>query len=386
MSAGRVFRRCKCTSRCRHTWNYVIDQPRGPGGKRRQMAKGGFATKREAEAALHAAVAAARSGVDSGRGRDRLDGYLSGWLTSKRNLRPTARKSYRAHIDNYLAPHLGHIRLSDLRATHLDEMYAQLLDPERNPPLTAATVRRIHATLRNALNGAIRQRLIVFNPATAVDLPAEHRPPVTVWTPEQSARFLAFTAEDRLAALWHIALMVGLRRSELVALRWDDVDFAAAELHVVEAVTVADRQMHVGRPKTKRSARVVALDEGTLAALRMHRRRQAEERLAWGAAWRGGGRVFVREDGVGLNPDYVTRRFAVLTRLAALPRIRLHDTRHTSASLALAAGVPLKVVSDRLGHATVNVTADIYSHVTPAVAREAAEKIASLVRQSVRLV
>lgn len=241
----------------------------------------------------------------------------------------------------------------------------------------------MHATLRNALNQAVRQRLIPWNPALAVELPEERRPAVGVWSPEDVGAFLAFAADDRLYALWHVAVMCGMRRGELIGLRWRDVDLSAGQLLVIQSVTVADRCRHIGAPKTKRGNRIVALDAGTVSVLRAHRRQQLEDRLAWSRAWQDTGLVFVCEDGAMLNPDHVTRHFAALVSASGLPRITLHGLRHTCASLALAANVPVKVVSERLGPSTTTVTSNTYQHVLEAQARQAGDAIAAIVPTNV---
>lgn len=382
---GRVFRRCPagstCGPRCGHSWAVAYDVPPGPGGRRRQQTRSGFRTRDDAEAALTTALAAVRNGVDSGNGRGTTGDYLTTWLAGKRALRPTTAECYRSHLELYLIPHLGHVRLSELRAAHLDSMYAAMT-ARTERPLSPATVRRVHSTLHNALASAVKRRLLAFNPADQVELPSAPRTPVVVWTPAHVARWLEHTATDRLAALWRVTVLVGLRRGELVGLRWADVDLSAGHLRVAQSVTAAGRSLHVGEPKTKSGVRTVPLDAATVAALRSHRKAQAAERLAWAGAGVETGFVFTREDGAMLHPEHLSRRFRVLARHAGLPPIRLHDGRHTSASLALAAGVAMKTVSDRLGHSTTWVTADTYSHVTPAVAQDAADRIAALVARS----
>lgn len=184
---------------------------------------------------------------------------------------------------------------------------------------------------------------------------------------------------DRLYAMYLLIVMAGLRRGEAVGLRWSDVELDEQVIAVRQQVVAVRREVRIGPPKTQAGERLVALDATTAAALRAHRRRQLQERLAWGEAWTSTGLVFTHADGLMLRPDFVTHHFRYLAKGADLPVIRLHDLRHTSASLALAAKVPLKVVSDRLGHSSTSITADLYSHLLPVVAAEAAEQIAQLV-------
>jgi len=186
----------------------------------------------------------------------------------------------------------------------------------------------------------------------------------------------------RLSMLYRLVAHTGLRRGEAVALRWSDVDLTAGSL------TISNQHVDVGyqvvrrEPKTKRGHRRIALDPGTLAYLAAHRRRQVERALAVGLPDAASGFVFAREDGSPYHPDFVTKHFDVLVHRTQLPRIRLHDLRHTHATLGLAAGIPAKVMADRLGHSSVILTLDTYSHVTPAMDHAAASLIAGLVTPS----
>ena len=173
-------------------------------------------------------------------------------------------------------------------------------------------------------------------------------------------------------------MTTGMRRGEVVGLRWQDVDLDGRCLFIVQQITEVRGRSVVGTPKTRRGARVVPLDDGTVGRLRAHHEVQALERAAWDAGWHDSGLVFTREDGRSLRPEYVTRHFQKLADDAGLPVIRLHDLRHTNASIALAAGVDIKVVSDRLGHSTTAITADLYTHVNRNVGRAAANRIADI--------
>jgi len=366
--------------KCRGAWSYTIDGDRDATGKRRQLVKGGFATKRDAQLALQRRLTELQSGIDV-PGRLSIGEYLGEWITARRDLRPSTAKAYREHVTNYLVPALGTVLLRDLRVRHVDAFLSELIRPERERPLSAATVRRIYATLRKALNDAVARRLIAYNPALHVHLPREWRDPVQVWTPEQVAHFLDAAEDDRLHALFHLVAMTGLRRGEVIGLRWSDVDLEQGSLHVAQAAVQFGGRVVIGPPKTRSGRRLVPLDALTVQVLRDHQRRQQQDRRHWGPAWQDTGLVFTREDGSLLSPELVSRRFRHISQQAGLPVIRFHDLRHTSASLALAAGVAMKVVSDRLGHSTTGITADLYTHVSPAVSRDAAEAIAATVRR-----
>jgi integrase len=381
------------------TWCYVVELPRGPDGRRRQTKVGGFPTERHARAALNDATARIERGTFVQVSRTTVATYLDDWLEGKAALRASTRRSYAETIDLYLKPALGHHRLTDLRDHHIADLYAamrQLGTVDQAPPGSPlARIRRVHATLRSALNSAVKRHLIDRNPAQYVDLPTGRRPravvwsnqqvqawhdtgerpPVAVWTAEQTGHFLDTAADDRLYPLFHLIAYRGLRRGEAVGLRWRDVDLNHRLLHIRQQIVQVGWATQVSQPKTHSGNRTVTLDQGTTAVLRAWRHEQEGERALWGAAWQHTDLVFTRQDGSAIHPDTVSRRFAALTRAADLPPIRLHDLRHTAASLALVAGVPMKVVSELLGHASLAITADTYTSVLPEVADAAAEAV-----------
>jgi integrase len=197
--------------------------------------------------------------------------------------------------------------------------------------------------------------------------------------PGAARRFLDAAEQDQLYPLFHLIAHRGLRRGEACGVSWTDVDLDAARLTVRAQLVQVGWEVMEGAPKSDAGERTIALDAGTVAVLRTHRRRQLAARLAWGPAWADSGRVFTREDGSALHPATVTERFHALSVAAKLPPIRLHDLRHGAASLMLAAGVAPKVVQETLGHSTVGPTLDTYNSVYTEVATEAAEAAAALV-------
>jgi integrase len=201
---------------------------------------------------------------------------------------------------------------------------------------------------------------------------------MAVWDVTQVKTFLAAVVDDRLFALWLLLITTGLRRGEAAGLRWEDIDLDAGRLAVRRALISVEYQVRVSEPKTARGRRTLALDHLTVRALRAHRARLSEEALAAGESGQRTGYVFVREDGHPYHPERISLMFARLTKAAGLPPIRLHDLRHTAATMALAAGVHPKVVQERLGHANINITLDTYSHVVEGMQEDAAAKVAGL--------
>jgi integrase len=266
-------------------------------------------------------------------------------------------------------------------------------------PPTPATLHRIRATLRGALNAAIRDGLLRDNPARHIELPSPRRPhaevwtdhrvaawrergersAVAVWTVQQLAAFFAFVADDPLFALWWLIALRGLRRGEAAGLRWADVDLDARVVVIGQQRIAYGHTVAVGPPKTASSRRVIALDRVTARILRTHLRQQRAEHHAAGDAWQDSGYVFTTPDGAPLHPDYLTRRFGRLVELSGLPPVRLHDLRHGAATLAHAAGADLKTVQELLGHASIVLTADTYTSVLLDLHFKSAEATARLV-------
>jgi len=206
------------------------------------------------------------------------------------------------------------------------------------------------------------------------------RPPeMHTWTRDELRSFLATVRDDRLYAAWVLLATTGMRRGELLGVRWSDIDFDGGSVAVRQTLSSVGGKITFSTPKTAKSRRNVPLDPTTVEALRQHRDAQGKERVTWAEIYTDLDLVFCREDGSVLRPDTITRRFHELSKRAGVPLIRLHDVRHSYASLGLAAGTHPKVMAERLGHATVGITLDTYSHVAPALARHAADDLAALI-------
>jgi len=389
--SGSVFRRCACRgedgkqlgSACpklaangKHgSWYLQIRLP----GQATPYRRGGFARKADALSALNGLRERLGRGV-SAPDRQTTGEFLEAWLAGKRSLRATTRHAYAAHLRLHLIPVLGAIPLDQLRPEDVTRLVDHVLATGAGPQ----TARRVHATLRSALNTAVKQRRLPYNPAVHVELPEAHRPPVHPWEPDELGRFLDAAAADRLGSLFEVMVWTGLRRGEVCGLRWVDVDLERKVLRVRQQIVKLGRETLVGRPKTASGEdRVVELDEATTGTLLAHRLLQDAERDRLGAAWQDSGLVFTREDGSALHPDSVSRRFVTLARKAGLRRVRLHDLRHGHASVLLAAGVPMPVISKRLGHSSIVITNDTYSHLLEGVGRAAAEAARGIVPRSV---
>jgi integrase len=338
-----------------------------------------FRTKKEAQEFLNDTLAAIRGGVFSEPSKVTFGEYLvERWLPTKQmGVRPSTFASYRGLVERHVIPALGHLQIQQLSPDRLDRFYADLV----GQGYATKTVRNIHVLVHRALTDAVRKNLVPRNVADAADPPKLNRADqeeMKTWTPEQLREFFAGIAEHRLATAYVLAATTGMRRGEVLGVRWKDLDFGARRLHVQQTILNVEYQIVVGRPKTRRGERKVALDDQTIALLKQHQIRQRGERRLVGAAYENNDLVFAREDGRPVHPDYFSQTFDRTVKRLGLPKIRLHDLRHTHATLGLAAGVPVKVISDRLGHATSSFTQDVYMHAIPAVEEEAAARIANL--------
>lgn len=365
--------------------------------------------------------------------------WLDKWIKQMSHLRRSTRRLYENQIRLYLKPKIGHVRLDRLTVGHLTEMFASIEDdndaivaanadrrsleqrvretskraekralreqlaemPPYRRPVYGASQQRIRGCLRKAVNDAIVQQLATFNAAEHVVVQAKrHKPivwtaervkqwqetgqrpgPVCVWTPEHAGEFLDFVLDEdpEFEALWHVATFRGLRRGELAGLPWTDVDLDAGIVEISTQLTEVDYEVEEGEVKSAAGERKIPLDGDGVKLLRAHRTRQVKRKLELGGAWVDSGKVFTGPDGSPLRPSWISDRFARLYTDAGLPPLRLHDLRHTAATLMLAAGVTMKVVQETLGHSAQAVTSDLYTSVLPQLAKAAAEDTVAIV-------
>jgi integrase len=365
-------------------WSLVLDVGTDEHGKRRQKWHSGFERKSDAERALADLLAKQQRGEYVEPSTLTLGRFLENeWLPSIcSSVREGTLESYSRNVRVHIVPQLGDVPLQQLAPARLNSFYADLLAGTHRRPLSARTVRYIHTIIRRALQAAVRWGLVTRNVADQADPPSPKasRPrPVKTWSADELGRFLSTVRDDRLYALWMVLASTGMRRGEAVGGYWTDVDLDAGRWQVRHTLVAVAHELLASTPKTDHGRRSVALDAGTVRVLREWRKRQLEERLAWGPAWTDTGRVFAREDGTDLHPERVSERFDRLVNASGLPRLTVHGLRHGHATLALQAGVHPKVVQERLGHSSVAFTPDRYSHAIPAMQEDAAEMVARLV-------
>lgn len=303
--------------------------------------------------------------------------FMHDWLTSsKASWRRTTWHQYRYVTRKFIDPALGHIKLSELRPRGIQELYDRSLEDG----VGIQSVSKLHTVLHSALSYAVKTGILGQNPANPTIPPVPPTKEMDILDEFQVNQLLITAKGHRLEALLHLAVTTGMRQMELLGLKWGDLDWDRQSIVVQRQLA---RRSYDGRqfvaPKTKAGRRMIALGSLTIEALKDNYDRQLAERCAAGDGWTEHGLIFPTSVGTPVSPRNLLRDFRKLLRRAGLPRIRFHDLRHTSASLMLNHGVPLIVVSRRLGHARPSITLDIYGHLIPSMGAEAAEKIDTLV-------
>lgn len=315
--------------------------------------------------------------------------WLDTWLREYKggSVRPLTLDNYERYIRCHLAPALGHIPLKDLRPEHVQRLYNE----KRDAGLFPGSIRVMHLVLHGALKQAMKNQLVVRNVTEATVLPSPKKAAIHPLSLDQVGQLLATITEDRLFAAVLLGLGTGLRRGEILAVRWQDVDLQAAVLHVRQALErvknhspTADgkkTRLIFQDPKTQESRRSIPIPEDIVEELKRHKARQAEEKVLWGEAYEDCGLVFCRPQGTPLEPADFYKHFVRLVKQAGLPPVRFHDARHTFATVMLELGESPKTVQTMLGHPKIATTLDIYSHVSLDLEKRAAARLNGAFRE-----
>ncbi len=367
-------------SRYQAIYSYVD----GTGTRRRRSKR--FDTRTEARKWLNARLSEVNQGNTHDAGTVTLDEYLTEWVAALplTGLEPTTVNWYRSAVKKHIIPALGTVRLDSLSSTRIDAFLGVKAESGRldeKGGLGPVSIRRLRTTLSKALSDAVRKGLIAENPMGRVDPLRVPRSDVTatVWSPETISAFLTSTKKDRLYPLWRLAAMTGLRREELAALQWPDIDLKSGVVSVRRARVDIGGEIIVKGPKSAASRRSIDLDNETLLALQKWRKKQVKERLTAGPGWEPGEWVFTDQLGRPWRPDGITYRFTKAAKTAGLPPTHIKGLRHAHATALLATGAHPKVVQERLGHASIKVTMDIYSSVLPGIQRDAIDRLANII-------
>lgn len=362
------------TKRGKDSYTIVLNLGRDPEtGKRKQQWVSVKGTKKEAEKRLSELLSQLDNGIYVQPKRTTLANYLEMWLNeyAKNNLSPRGFERYSGIIRKHLIPDLGKVSLTQLKPEHLQKHYTTKL----NDGLSARTVRYHHALIHVALQTAVKWGLVSRNVADAADPPRIRRNDMQTWEEDDVNRFMEGAKDSPYYALFYTALFTGMRRSELLALHWQDVDLIYGQLYVNRSLhQLKDGSFIFTQPKSAKSSRTIALTPSTILMLKEHQQQQKLERDMSGNPLTDDDLVFSNLEGKPLRPNTITRAWTTLAAKCDLKVIRLHDARHTHASLMLKQGIHPKVVQERLGHSSIQMTIDTYSHVAPGIQEAAASR------------
>ena len=349
------------------TWSWVVDLPRGVDGKRRQKRKGGFATRKQAEAALLQFLGHLDRGGDPFGDRTTFADYSAAWAEHHRTqVEPKTWARYESLLRIHLLPRFGAMKLQQIRPGHVQ---AALNEIDRSP----RTVQHVRALLSKMMRQAVAWGMIPASPVPATTAPRAERPDLEI--PDvDGARVLMAAAED---SIWempvYLATFTGARRGEILAIGWEHVDFDRARIRIARSLERLGGEFRFKEPKTKRSRREVGLPPVAVERLRKWKAEQGQRRLVAGPAWHDFGLVCERGNGLPIDPDSFSKAFKRLASQAGLPKTRLHDLRHAAATLMMERGVHPAVVSKSLGHASEAFTMAVYGHVRDEMLDQAAD-------------
>ena len=365
-------------------WYFKVTLGRDPlTGRRVQLTRRGFRTAAAAGRARRALVSKADTGIALPRGAgmtvdELLDTYLDG-LDADGRLSAKTRFDYRNYAQAYIRPLLGSHKVREITPDVVVAWQRRLAESggaKGGKPLAPNTIRLARAPLAGAFKLAMEMGVVGQSPVAAVRRPRSPRSVPRHWTPEQARQFLALMEGDRTYAIWAFLLGSGLRVGELVWLRWGNVDMARRHVHVVEFAATLGHELVPSQGKSRDAVRLIDIDDWLVGILRNQRALQAAEELE-AANYAESDYVFTKRSGGPYHPQALSRMLGVYSAELGLPRLTAHGLRHTSATLMLSAGVPPKVAAERLGHADPTLFTNLYSHVTPTMQREAADKIGS---------
>lgn len=372
-------------------WYVVVELDRDADGKRRQKWHGGFASCKEAEAARVEILHDMNAGTYVEPTTTTMEEWVARtWLPLvERRVKPSTLDSYRRNIRNHVLPTLGDRQLRQLTAAMLNGLYAELESSgnlRTGKGLDPKTVRYVHTIIHKLLADAVDLGLVKMNVADRATPPepkAKGLQGPKAWTSAELAAFLKLVEGHRLEAAWNLAAFTGMRRAEILGLRWHDIDLEIGRLAIRQTLVAVGYELVTSSPKSHQ-ARAVEIDDLTCRLLREHREGQLRDQAEWGTDYQDNDLVFSRENGSPIHPHTLSQAFERIVERSGLPKISLHGLRHTHATLGLAFGVHEKVVAERLGHQSVALTMKQYAHVLPGMQAEAADLIASTVRAQMK--
>jgi integrase len=365
------------SKRGKDTWLVRIFLGRDANGKRNYFNETIKGKKKDAEDFEIKKKSELNSGISIQHSKITVDEYLDKWfaIAAKSRLKQRTYEDYIEYMKRYVRPEIGKKPLSKIKPLDIQAIYTRMLEKGLSP----RTIRFAHAILSSALKQAVKWQILAINPALMVDLPQNHRKEMKALSPEEAKRFLESAREDKWYVIFSLAISTGMRPEEYLGLKWKDIDWQNGAA-IIQRALVWRRKgggWTLQEPKTSQSRRTIPLPKSVLSELQAHRKKQLEERLKLGQAYENNDFVFATELGSPILTSNLTRRhFKPILKKAELSEsIRLYDLRHTCATLLLSAGKSPKVIAERLGHSTVVLTLDTYSHVLPSMQKDATDEL-----------
>ena len=379
--SGNIVKKAK--TRKGQSWQLTVEMPRDPiTGERKRKYKTVTGTKKEADQALRRFITALERGEYIEDTNITVSDWLQKWLevyivpTGS----PTTLVGYKGMIRRYIDPRLGHLQVQEMNALAVQIWVNKLkVSPSSGEPLTAGTIKHTYHVLRGAMDKAVQAGLIHRSPCAGIQLPKGEKKKPVIYDETQIQQLLDFARGTEMELIIDLELCMGMRRGELLGLQWQDVNWEKNQIHIIRSRVAVDGKSVVKQPKTESGTRTLDVPEILMKKLKAYKVKCMEQKIRVGRRLLEEDFIIVHPDGKPIYPEYVSQMFTKLQKRANLPKCRFHDLRHLCASIMVKQGVEVKVAQERLGHKDITTTMNIYAHVLPGSAREAAEKIGQLV-------
>lgn len=366
-----------------HSWQITIELPKDPiTGKRVRRYKTVEGTKKEAERAMHEYIREIEKGYYVTDSKITIGEWIDTWLEVyiAPNVSPTTLSRYEGMIKRYIKPIIGHMQVQQLNTLAVQAWVNGLkVSPSSGKPMAAATIKHAYHVLKGSMDKAVLAGVIPRSPCVSIMLPKGQKKAAVIYDEMQIKQLISAAKGTEMELVIDMELCLGLRRGELLGLWWQDIDWEKKQVHIVRNRVVVNGKAVVKEPKTANSVRTIDMPEQLMQKLRKHKLACTANRMRLGSAYTDSDYIIVHPDGKPIYPEYLSQMLTKLQKRAGLPLCRFHDLRHLCATIMLLQGVNVKVAQERLGHKDITTTMNIYSHVLPSSARDAAEKIGSLV-------
>ena len=379
--SGNIVKKAK--TRKGQSWQLTVEMPRDPiTGERKRKYKTVTGTKKEADQALRRFITELERGEYIEDNNITVSDWLQKWLEVYivPTVSPTTLVGYKGMIRRYIDPLIGHLQIQEMNALAVQIWVNKLkVSPSSGEPLTAGTIKHTYHVLRGAMDKAVQAGLIHRSPCAGIQLPKGEKKKPVIYDEVQIQQLLDFARGTEMELIIDLELCMGMRRGELLGLQWQDVNWEKNQIHIIRSRVAVDGKSVVKQPKTESGTRTLDVPEILMNKLKSYKVKCMEQKIRVGRRLLEEDFIIVHPDGKPIYPEYVSQLFTKLQKRANLPKCRFHDLRHLCASIMVKQGVEVKVAQERLGHKDITTTMNIYAHVLPGSAREAAEKIGQLV-------